>query len=303
MTTARPTTEPLVIHGSEEMRAYVRAARARGASIGVVPTMGALHEGHLTLVDACRSQCDLVVVTVFVNPTQFGPGEDFSRYPRTLEADVRLLAQRGVDLVFAPETTAMYGPEHATRVEVAGPALTLEGDSRPTHFCGVATIVLKLFNVVQPDRAYFGRKDFQQVLVVRRMVADLDVPVEIVTCPIARDPDGLAMSSRNVYLSAAERARALSISRSLRQAAAMVAGGVRDVPAILAAMRATLQSADVVIDYVAICHADTLAPLDHISEPAVALVAGRVGSTRLIDNEMFDIEIPGQILGGLNPEA
>ncbi len=293
MTTTGPTTEPRVIHGAAEMREYVRVARARGASIGVVPTMGALHEGHLTLVDACRQQCDLVVVTVFVNPTQFGSGEDFSRYPRTLAADVNLLYRRGTDLVFAPETTAMYGPDHATRVEVAGPALTLEGDFRPTHFCGVATIVLKLFNVVQPDRAYFGRKDYQQVLVVRRMVADLDVPVEIVTCPIARDPDGLAMSSRNIYLSAAERERALSLSRSLRQAAAMVADGELEVARILAAMRAVLQAADVAIDYVAICHADTLTPLDRVSAPAVVLVAGRVGSTRLIDNEMLDGSIAG----------
>jgi pantoate--beta-alanine ligase len=277
-----------VIHDAAEMREYVRVARARGASIGVVPTMGALHEGHLTLVDTCRQQCDLAVVTVFVNPTQFGPGEDFSRYPRTLAADVNLLARRGTDLVFAPETSSMYSPDHATRVEVAGPALTLEGDFRPTHFCGVATIVLKLLNVVQPDRAYFGRKDYQQVLVVRRMIADLDVPVDIVTCPIARDPDGLAMSSRNVYLSAAERERALSLSRSLRQAVAMVADGEREAATILAAMRAILQAVDVAIDYVAICHADTLSPLDHVSSPAVALVAGRVGTTRLIDNEMLD---------------
>jgi pantoate--beta-alanine ligase len=279
--------EPRVISNAAELRDYVRTARARGASVGVVPTMGALHEGHLTLVDACRQQCDLVIVTIFVNPTQFGPGEDFGRYPRTLAADVKLLAQRGVDLVFAPETTAMYGAEHATRVEVDGPALPLEGEFRPTHFCGVATIVLKLFNVVQPDRAYFGRKDYQQVLVVRRMTADLDVPVEIVTCPIARDPDGLAMSSRNVYLSATERERALSLSRSLRQAVEMISGGEHDVQKLLAAMRATLQAADVSIDYVAICNADTLSPLDRVTAPAVALIAGRVGSTRLIDNELL----------------
>jgi pantoate--beta-alanine ligase len=277
-----------VIHEIAEMHDYVRSARARGASIGVVPTMGALHEGHLTLVDAARRECEVVIVTIFVNPTQFGPKEDFAKYPRTLQADVTLLAQRGVDVVFAPETTAMYGPLHATKVEVAGPALPLEGEFRPTHFSGVATIVLKLFNIVPANRAYFGRKDFQQVLVVRRMVADLDVPVEIVTCPIARDPDGLAMSSRNVYLSAAERERALSLSRSLRQACEMVSAGERNSETILTAMRKTLQAADVALDYVAICHADTLVPLKVVTAPAVALIAGRVGSTRLIDNEMLE---------------
>jgi pantoate--beta-alanine ligase len=277
-----------VIHDLAEMRDYVRSARVRGAAVGVVPTMGALHEGHLTLVDACRRECEVVIVTIFVNPTQFGPSEDFARYPRTLEADVALLAKRGADVVFAPETTAMYGPQHATKVEVAGPALPLEGAFRPTHFSGVATIVLKLFNVVPADRAYFGRKDYQQVLVVRRMIADLDVPVEIVTCPIARDSDGLAMSSRNVYLSAAERERALSLSRALRQASAMVDNGERDVKEIVATMCKTLEAADVALDYVAICHAETLAPLERVSAPAVALVAGRVGSTRLIDNEVLD---------------
>jgi pantoate--beta-alanine ligase len=273
-----------VIHEIAEMHDYVLSARARGASIGVVPTMGALHEGHLTLVDAARRECEVVIVTIFVNPTQFGPKEDFAKYPRTLEADVALLAQRGGDVVFAPETTAMYGPLHATKVEVAGPALPLEGEFRPTHFSGVATIVLKLFNIVPAERAYFGRKDFQQVLVVRRMVADLDVPVEIVTCPIARDPDGLAMSSRNVYLSAAERERALSLSWALREATRRVLRGERDATRLIELMKTILRAADVQLDYVAICNGDTLEPLEQITDPAVALIAGRVGSTRLIDN-------------------
>jgi pantoate--beta-alanine ligase len=287
MTTANSITDPRVISAVAEWKELLRAARQRGATIGVVPTMGALHEGHLSLVDAARRNCDLVVVTIFVNPTQFGPGEDFSRYPRTLEADVRLLALRGVDVVFAPETGAMYGPNHATSVEVLGPALTLEGDSRPSHFRGVATIVLKLFNVLQPDRAFFGRKDYQQTLVVRRMVADLDVPVEVVVCPIVREPDGLAMSSRNVYLSAAERRRALSLSQSLRRGMEMVSAGECDATAIQAAMREILLAAEVEIDYIAICDAETLAPLERLNGPAVALVAARVGATRLIDNELL----------------
>ena len=201
--------------------------------------------------------------------------------------------EAGVDFVFTPEVTEVYPEGFQTAVEPGSLAEPLCGAFRPGHFRGVATVVAKLFNMVQPDIAYFGRKDYQQVLVVRRMVADLDVPVEIVTCPIARDPDGLAMSSRNIYLSAAERERALSLSRSLRQAAAMVADGELEVARILAAMRAVLQAADVAIDYVAICHADTLSPLNRVSAPAVALVAGRVGATRLIDNEMLNGSIAG----------
>jgi pantoate--beta-alanine ligase len=284
MPTTQPSTGPLVIQSAAEAQKHLRAARDGGASIGVVPTMGALHEGHLSLVDAARADCDLVVVTIFVNPTQFGPGEDFSRYPRNLDADVKLLATRGVDVVFAPETTAMYGPEHATSVVVAGPALGLEGAHRPTHFQGVATIVLKLFNIVSPDRAYFGGKDYQQTLVVQRMVADLDLSVEVKVCPIVREPDGLALSSRNVYLSPSERVRALALWQCLELAQAMVAAGTREVPEILERMRAILRAAAAEIDYVAICNADTLAPLERVEGAAVALVAARVGATRLIDN-------------------
>jgi pantoate--beta-alanine ligase len=286
-----PSQSPRVVSAAEELRTLLTEARRQGRSIGVVPTMGALHEGHLSLVDAARKDCDLVAVTIFVNPTQFGPGEDFTRYPRTLDADVSLLSSRGVDLVFAPTTESMYGPRHATRVIVAGPSLGLEGEFRPTHFEGVATIVLKLFNLVQPDRAYFGSKDFQQVLVVKRMVADLDLPVDIVVCPTVREADGLAMSSRNVYLSSAERERALALSRSLQHARQLVASGTREVPALLAAMREILRAAEAQIDYVAICDPETLAPLDTITGPAVALIAARVGTTRLIDNLML-VESP-----------
>jgi pantoate--beta-alanine ligase len=281
-------TAPRVIRAADELREVLGAARSRGATIGVVPTMGALHEGHLSLVDACRRGCDLTVVTIFVNPTQFGPGEDFTRYPRNLEADVQLLSQHGADLVFAPETDSMYYADHATHVEVSGPALPLEGEFRPGHFRGVATIVLKLFNLVGADRAYFGRKDYQQSLVVRRMAADLNLPVEIVVCPIVREPDGLAMSSRNVYLSANERRRALAISRSLKLARRMVADGTRDVMAILSAMRGLLDEAELKIDYAEICDGQSLAPLAQVEPGAVALIAARVGATRLIDNESLD---------------
>ncbi len=226
-----------------------------------------------------------MVVTIFVNPTQFGPGEDFSRYPRTLEADLELLKPHGADIVFAPATEAMYGPQHATYVEVAGPALPLEGEFRPGHFRGVATIVLKLFNMVAPDRAYFGRKDYQQALVVRRMAADLDLPVEIVTCPTVREADGLALSSRNVYLSADERKRALAISQSLRLAGELVAKGERGAATILERMTALLVAADLKIDYVALADPETLAPLAAIDRRAIALIAARCGATRLIDND------------------
>jgi pantoate--beta-alanine ligase len=295
MPTAASHTSPRIVHEIAELKAAVRAARAAGRRIGVVPTMGALHEGHLSLVDAARQDCDFIVATIFVNPTQFGPGEDFSKYPRTLAKDVELLSPRGVDLVFAPEAAAMYGPEHVTKVILDGPALSLEGDFRPTHFEGVATIVLKLFNLVQPDRAYFGRKDFQQAMVVQRMVADLDVPVEVIVCPTVREADGLAMSSRNVYLSAEERQRALSLSRALSLAKQLIAGGELDVATILKRMRDVLTAADAEIDYVAICNEMTLAPLERIEGPAVALIAARIGKTRLIDNELLNaFDSPGK---------
>ncbi len=281
-------TSPRVVHDIVELKVALATARSTGLRVGVVPTMGALHAGHLSLVDAARRDCDFVVTTIFVNPTQFGPGEDFKKYPRTLSADVELLATRGVDLVFAPEPAAMYGPQHATKVVLAGPALALEGDFRPTHFEGVATIVLKLFNLVRPDRAYFGRKDFQQAMVVQRMVADLDVPVEVIVCPTVREPDGLAMSSRNVYLSSEERRRALALSRALARAQQLVARGELRAAKILDEMRDLLTAADAEIDYVAIVDAATLAPVSKVAAPAVALIAARIGSTRLIDNELLN---------------
>lgn len=271
----------------DELRSALLETRRDGGVVGLVPTMGALHEGHLSLVDAARSQCDRVVVSVFVNPTQFGPGEDFAEYPRSLEADLKLLAARGADVVFAPETDTMYTAAHATFVEPEGPALPLEGECRPGHFRGVATIVLKLFHLVQPQRAYFGRKDYQQSLVVRRMVADLDVPIEIVVCPIVREPDGLAMSSRNAYLSADERRRALAISAGLRRAAELVSAGTLDTVSIEREIRELLSAANLAIDYAAIRDPDSLQPVARVERPVVALIAARVGSTRLIDNELL----------------
>ena len=286
MANARSITTPTVVKKSvAELRTIIGEARRAGRTIGLVPTMGALHEGHLSLIDASRRDCDLTVVSIFVNPTQFGPQEDFKHYPRQLERDVELVGARGAELVFAPSTESMYAPDHATYLELHGPAETLEGQFRPGHFRGVATIVLKLFNLVQPDRAYFGRKDYQQSLVVRRMVADLDLPIEVRVCPTVREPDGLAMSSRNAYLSPGERERALAVSASLRLARRLVDEGTVDARAIKAQMESLLRAADLSIDYVAIVDPETLTPIDHIDRTAVAVVAVRVGATRLIDNE------------------
>jgi pantoate--beta-alanine ligase len=252
--------------------------------------MGALHAGHLSLVDAAKGECGFTVVTIFVNPAQFGPEEDFARYPRTLEADAKALTGRGVDVIFAPTTESMYSAAHATYVEMDGPALSLEGQFRPGHFRGVATIVLKLFHIVQPDRAYFGRKDYQQSLLMRRMVEDLDLPIRIQVCPIVREPDGLAMSSRNVFLSPDERRRALAISQSLRLARQLVAEGTTDAKTVLARMQALLHDAALRVDYIALADPDTLLPIDLVARPTVAAIAARVGATRLIDNELIGDE-------------
>jgi pantoate--beta-alanine ligase len=279
---------PQLVTSVEELRRRVAAARRAGVTVGLVPTMGALHAGHVSLVEAAARECQLTIVSIFVNPTQFGPGEDFSRYPRTLESDLAALAGRGADVAFAPATDVMYPETHVTYVEMGGPALGLEGDFRPGHFRGVATIVLKLFNLVQPDRTYFGRKDYQQSLVVRRLVQDLDLPIHVVICPTIRESDGLAMSSRNRYLSADERERALAISRSLRLARQLASQGTREASSIVGPMRELLEQARLEIDYVALADRETLEPLERLDRPAVALVAARVGTTRLIDNDWID---------------
>jgi len=274
-----PLTDPAV------SRAEVLAARAAGRRVGFVPTMGALHAGHLALVERAAAECDDVAVSIFVNPTQFGPGEDFGRYPRTLAADIAALSGRGVRWLLAPPVEAIYPPGDATRIEVGGPASGFEGELRPGHFTGVATVVCKLLLAVPAQAAYFGAKDWQQTLVVKRMVRDLGLPIEIVVCPTVREPDGLAISSRNAYLTAADRRRAVVLSESLAVAASAWAAGDGAV-AIAEAMRSHLEAAGLAVDYAAVVDAESLAAATD-SRPAVALVAGRLGTTRLIDNRLL----------------
>ena len=246
--------------------------------------MGALHAGHVSLIEAARRECGYVIVTIFVNPTQFGPTEDFSRYPRTLESDLALCRDAGVDLIFQPPSEMMYPEGFQSLVEVADVSAPLEGATRPGHFRGVATVVLKLLNVVQPDVAYFGQKDFQQLLVIRTLCRDLNVPVEIRECPTVREPDGLAMSSRNRYLTPDERQRAVSLFQALELARKRLLAGERNIAAVREAMLAHLQQAGADVDYAIIADPETL---DELTEPQgemVALIAARIGATRLIDN-------------------
>jgi pantoate--beta-alanine ligase len=281
---------PEVIRDGRALRQRILAARQAGHTIGLVPTMGALHEGHLSLVDAARTECDLAVVTIYVNPTQFAPSEDFRRYPRDLDRDLTLLGTRGCDLVFTPDDETMYGLGDATFIDVGPMATVLEGEFRPTHFRGVATVVMKLFQLAPADRAYFGRKDYQQTLVVRRMVEDLKVPIDIGVCPIVREPDGLAMSSRNVYLSADERRRALALSRSLQTAEQMANDGERDVETIRSAMRREIESAGVIdVQYIAFVADGSVTPVKRIEGPTTIALAANVGRTRLIDNVLLDV--------------
>jgi len=272
-----------VVHDPDRMRALVDEARAAGQRVGFVPTMGALHAGHISLVARAAHECDMVAVSIFVNPTQFGPQEDFTRYPRTLATDTALLAAHGVRWIYAPELSTVYPPGDATRIVVGGPAMRFEGERRPGHFDGVATVVCKLFLAVPAHTAYFGAKDWQQTLVVKRLVHDLGLPIRIVVCPTMREPDGLAMSSRNAYLSAADRHRAVALSESLRRAAQLWSAGA-DAAAIEQAMRETLSAQGVAVDYAALADPDSLEPLSNGAARAIALVAGRLGSTRLIDN-------------------
>lgn len=268
------------------LRAAVAAARAGGKRIGLVPTMGALHAGHLSLVEASRKECDFTVVTIFVNPMQFGPGEDFDRYPRPLEADLAALARMEADLVFAPPQTEIYRPGCGTFVDPGPVALPLEGACRPGHFRGVATVVLKLFHLARPDAAYFGRKDFQQTVVVRRLVDDLDLEIEVRVCPTVREPDGLALSSRNAYLGPESRRKALVLSRSLRLARQLSEAGERSAAAVLEKMRQEFALLpEVRVEYIALVDPETLQPIERIVPGTVALVAAVVDGTRLIDNE------------------
>jgi len=271
-----------------EVRRIVRAARQRGLIVGCVPTMGALHQGHVSLIESARTDCDFVAVTLFVNPTQFGPNEDFSRYPRTLDADLEMCRTAGADLVFTPPVSSMYSESAQTTVRVTKLAEFLEGAHRPGHFDGVSTVVTKLFNITEPDRAYFGQKDFQQQLIIRQMVTDLNQPVEIVTCPIVREADGLAMSSRNRYLSSAERSHALQLSQALKLAENLAVDSALMPPEIAQAMKDHLNSAGGIdVQYAVIVDSATLQPLAERSDSAVALIAAKVGATRLIDNQIL----------------
>jgi pantoate--beta-alanine ligase len=262
------------------LQAEALARRAHGARVGFVPTMGFLHAGHRSLMELARPRCDWLVVSIFVNPLQFGPTEDLSRYPRDPEGDAALCAAAGVDALLLPPT--LYDEDHSTTVTVAGPSDGLCGASRPGHFAGVATVVARLFGLVQPSFAVFGEKDYQQLAVIRRMVRDLALPVEVIGGPLVRDTDGVALSSRNAYLSADERERARSLSRGLFALQAAAAAGERDASALLAAAAAHFTVDR--LDYLELRAADSLAPLSALDRPARALVAAYVGRTRLLDN-------------------
>ena len=265
------------------LRDALRAARAEGREVALVPTMGALHAGHIALVEAARRPGACVVASIFVNPKQFGAGEDLSRYPRKELSDIAMLTDAGCDLVWLPPVEAMYPDGFATNVSVTGVSDGLDGAARPGHFDGVATVVSKLFNQVDPDRAYFGEKDFQQLAVIRRLVADLDFDIEIVGVPTQRDDDGLALSSRNVYLLDEDRVTAVALPRALGQAARAIASGA-DPEAALADARATLAAAGFTVDYVELVDAESLAAQPAADRPRRLLAAARLGTTRLIDN-------------------
>lgn len=264
--------------------ASVRAAVAGAGRVGLVPTMGAFHEGHLSLVRAARAACDLVVVWLFVNPTQFNEAADLAAYPRDEERDAALAAACGADILFAPTVEEVYPAGYATTVTVAGIADVLEGAQRPGHFAGVATVVAKMFNMVGPDVAFFGAKDAQQVAVVRRMVADLDLPVEIEVLPTVREPDGLAMSSRNVRLGPDDRRRAAALHRGLSTARDAVAAGLRDPVAVAAVVERALAGEGLTAEYIAVVDPGSFAPVTSVDRPALVALAVRVGPVRLIDN-------------------
>ncbi len=266
------------------LRSRVTAWRREGRSIGFVPTMGALHDGHASLIRAARAECDRVVVSVFVNPKQFGPGEDLDRYPRALSSDMAVAEAAGADVVFAPSVDEMYPENFATTVSVGGLTDGLCGASRPGHFDGVTTVVARLLGMVGPDRAYFGQKDYQQVAVIRRMVADLAMPVRVVACPTEREPDGLAMSSRNLGLDVDQRQRASAVPLALQAGAALVASGPVSSGRVCDAVGAVLTRAGGKVDYVAAVDPERLTPVDRVVSGTVLLVAVHFGKTRLIDN-------------------
>jgi len=278
-----------VAQTTESIKDLVNVARRRGKKIGLVPTMGALHVGHVSLIEVARKGCDFVVVTIFVNPTQFGPGEDFAKYPRPLEADLEICRKAGVDAVFAPAPEVMYPGENLTWVTVDKLTEPLCGRTRPGHFRGVTTVCAKLFNIVGPDAAYFGQKDAQQAITIKRMVRDLNMPLEIVVCPTVREPSGLAVSSRNQYLSKQQTKDAAQIYESLQECRRMIDAGQTATQPIIASMREVLQQVpSIQIEYVSIVDAETLEDVDRVAGKILAAVAVRLGSTRLIDNILVD---------------
>lgn len=290
----RVTAAPREFADPAALREWIAAARGSGMCIALVPTMGALHDGHLALVREARSRAGLVVMSIFVNPLQFGPGEDLARYPRDLPRDRALAVEGGVDALFLPDDATLYPPGSETRVIPGPTAGRWEGASRPGHFAGVLTVVAKLFNIVQPDLACFGQKDWQQAVLVRRMARDLDFPVEIVVVPTVRERDGLALSSRNRYLDDVERAQALGLSAGLRAAHEAFVSGERDAGAIRARAEAVLaMHPGVAVEYIAVVEADTLAPVTTVTDATVVALAARVGTTRLIDNIVLGDGIAG----------
>ena len=273
----------------DEVRSLAKAARSEGGKIGLVPTMGALHIGHVSLIEAAVKGCDFVVVSIFVNPTQFGPGEDFEKYPRPLEADLEICRKARVEVVFAPEPQHIYPAKNVTWVTVEKLTDPLCGRSRPGHFRGVTTVCAKLFNIVAPDAAYFGQKDAQQAIVIKRMVTDLNMPLEIVVCPTVREPNGLAISSRNQYLSARQKKDAANIYKSLQTCRELIDSGTTETRQIIAEMQKILQQIPSgQIEYISIVDAETLESIDKIAGKVLAAVAVKLGPARLIDNILVD---------------
>lgn len=279
----------MIIETVKELREYLAGQRAAGKTVGFVPTMGFLHEGHLSLIREAKAENDVVVVSDFVNPTQFGLNEDFESYPRNIERDTELALSAGADVIFYPSVSEMYPPESSTYVEVEGNITrVLCGASRPTHFRGVTTVVNKLFNIVEPNKAYFGQKDAQQVAVLTKMVKDLHMDIELIICPIVREPDGLAMSSRNTYLSAEERKQAVILNQALKKAKNAFANGEKDVVKLTGIITDKINEMPLaVIDYVSILDFPSLKPIITIEKDALAAVAVKFGKTRLIDNEIL----------------
>ena len=278
-----------IINSIADVRKAVSAARQSGKRIGLVPTMGALHAGHISLINRAVADCGYVVVSIFVNPTQFGPSEDYDKYPRTIDADADICSSAGVDVIFAPSVSEMYPTDNLTWVDVEKITEPLCGASRPGHFRGVTTVCTKLFNIVCPDASYFGQKDAQQSIVIKRMVADLNMPLEIIVCPTVRQDDGLALSSRNKYLTQNQRSDAVLLSKALTQAEKQISRGIRDSAEIRKSMMDTLSGGKLEVEYLSIVNAETLEDVDEISGKTLIAIAAKVADTRLIDNIFVDM--------------